>query len=37
LEYREDIEWSLPDRCWGSCAAFVDARRGTTFTLYEFK
>jgi TonB family protein len=36
LEYMEDVEWSLP-QSWGNCEIFIDARRDTTFTLYEFK
>jgi len=36
LEFQPDVEWSLPET-WGSCTLFVDGRRGTTFSLYEFK
>lgn len=35
LEYQPDVEWTLPES-WGECTIFVDAKRGTTFTLYEF-
>lgn len=36
LEYMPDVDWTLPES-WGSCVLFVDAKRDTTFTLYEFK
>lgn len=36
LEYVADIDWTLPES-WGACVLFVDAKRDTTFTLYELK
>jgi len=30
------VDWTLP-ASWGSCVLFVDAKRDTSFTLYEFK
>jgi hypothetical protein len=35
LEYKEEVDWTLPDS-WGDCTLAVNARRGTTFALYEF-
>ena len=35
LKYHEGEEWTLPAD-WGFCNLHVDARRDTTFTLYEF-
>jgi hypothetical protein len=36
LQWSEDAEWRLPDD-WADCGLLVEARAGTTFTLYEFK
>lgn len=36
LRWEEGVEWRLPDD-WTSCSLQVDARAGTTFTLYEFE
>jgi hypothetical protein len=36
LEYKEGLDWSIPD-AWGACTLHVDAKRGTTFALYEFQ
>ena len=36
LEYRADSDWTIPD-AWGSCTLYVNAKRGTTFALYEFE
>jgi hypothetical protein len=36
LQYAEGAEWTLP-KDWRSCELHVDAPRGTTFTLYEFR
>ncbi len=36
LPFKADSEWKLP-ASWGACDLLVDAKRGTTFTLYEFK
>jgi hypothetical protein len=35
LEYKEEVDWTLPDS-WGDCTLAVSAKRGTTFALYEF-
>jgi len=36
LEYQEDVDWTLPEG-WGACVLHVNAKRGTTFALYEFE
>ncbi len=36
LPFQADVEWKLP-ASWGACDLVVDAKRGTTFSLYEFK
>lgn len=36
LPYQADVDWTLPPG-WGDCSLFVDGKRDTTFTLYEFK
>jgi hypothetical protein len=36
LEYQAGSEWTVPTSL-GHCALRVDAKRGTTFTLYEFE
>jgi hypothetical protein len=36
LEYQQDSDWTIPD-AWGACTLYVDAKRGTTFALYEFE
>jgi len=36
LQWEDGVEWRLPDD-WKDCALRVDARAGTTFTLYEFR
>ncbi len=36
LDYRADVEWTLPV-AWSACAVLVDAKRDTTFALYEFQ
>jgi len=36
LDYKADAEWTIPDS-WGACTLQVDAKRGTTFSLYEFE
>jgi len=36
LEYQEEIDWTIPDG-WGACTLYVNAKRGTTFALYEFE
>lgn len=36
LEYQEDSDWTIPD-AWGACTLYVNAKRGTTFALYEFE
>jgi hypothetical protein len=36
LEYQEDSDWTIPD-AWGACTLHVNAKRGTTFALYEFE
>jgi hypothetical protein len=36
LEYQEDVDWTLPEG-WGACTLHVNAKRGTTFALYEFE
>ena len=35
LEYKEDVDWTLPDS-WSECTLAVSAERGTTLALYEF-
>ena len=35
LEYVEDVDWTLPSG-WSACIVRVDAKKGTTFNLYEF-
>lgn len=35
LEHEPGIEWTLPES-WGPCTLVVDAKRDTTFALYEF-
>jgi hypothetical protein len=35
LEYQHGVEWSLPDG-WNTCMLLVEAKRDTTFVLYEF-
>jgi hypothetical protein len=35
LKHEEGVEWTLPES-WGACTVIVDARRDTTFGLYEF-
>jgi hypothetical protein len=36
LEYKEGSDWTIPAG-WGACTLSVDAKRGTTFSLYEFE
>ena len=36
LQWEEGVEWRLADS-WKECGLRVEARAGTTFTLYEFK
>jgi hypothetical protein len=36
LEYEDDVDWTIPD-AWGPCTLHVDAKRDTTFALYEFQ
>lgn len=36
LEYQADVDWTLPAG-WGACSLHVNAKRGTTFALYEFE
>ena len=36
LEYKDGLDWTIPDG-WGACTLSVDAKRGTTFALYEFE
>ena len=36
LQWEEGVEWRLPDD-WQDCGLRVEARAGTTFTLYEFE
>jgi hypothetical protein len=36
LEYEDGLDWTIPDG-WGACTLSVDAKRGTTFALYEFE
>lgn len=36
LDYQADIEWQVPTT-WEACALRVDAKRDTTFALYEFE
>jgi hypothetical protein len=36
LEYRENVDWTIPDG-WGECTLYVNAKRDTTFALYEFE
>jgi len=36
LEYEAEAEWTLP-ASWGSCTLIIDAKRDTTFSLYEFE
>lgn len=35
LEHEAGVEWTLPES-WGPCTLVVDAKRDTTFALYEF-
>lgn len=35
LEYEEALDWTIP-QSWGACSLHVNAKRGTTFALYEF-
>jgi hypothetical protein len=35
LDQQIGVEWTLPDS-WGACRLVVDAKRDTTFALYEF-
>jgi hypothetical protein len=35
LDYQEGVDWTIPD-AWGACTLYVNAKRGTTFALYEF-
>jgi hypothetical protein len=36
LEYQEGVDWTVPDG-WQACALVVDAKRSTSFMLYEFQ
>lgn len=36
VQYKIGVEWTLPDD-WRACAVRVDAPRGTTFSLFEFR
>ena len=36
LEYEEAFDWTIPPS-WGACTLYVNAKRGTTFALYEFE
>lgn len=36
LEYQEAFDWTIPPS-WGACTLHVNAKRGTTFALYEFE
>ena len=36
LEYEEALDWTIPPS-WGACTLEVNAKRGTTFALYEFE
>ncbi len=36
LAYKEDVDWTVPAE-WGACTLRVDAKRDTTFALYEFE
>jgi len=36
VPWEEGVEWRLPD-AWRDCSLRVEARAGTTFTLYEFE
>ena len=36
LVYKEEVDWTIPDD-WGACALTVNAKRDTTFALYEFE
>lgn len=36
LAHEIGIEWTLPES-WGACELIVDAKRDTTFALYEFE
>lgn len=36
LEYEEATDWTIPPS-WGACTLEVEAKRGTTFALYEFE
>jgi len=36
LKFQDNAEWKLPES-WGECTLFIDGKRGTTFTVYEFK
>ena len=35
LEFEVGVEWTLPDS-WSTCTVIVNAKRDTTFALYEF-
>jgi len=36
IEYQAGVDWSLPSK-WSACKLRVDAKRATTFALYEFE
>jgi hypothetical protein len=36
IEYQAGVDWTLPSG-WGTCKLRVDAKRDTTFALYEFE
>jgi hypothetical protein len=36
VDYESEIEWTLPQG-WTRCVLLVRAKRGSTFTLYEFR
>lgn len=35
FDYAADVDWTLPSG-WSACVLQVDAKKGTTFMLYEF-
>jgi hypothetical protein len=36
LEYQEGVDWTVPEH-WQGCVVVIDAKRNTTFMLFEFE
>jgi hypothetical protein len=35
IDYETEVDWTVPDG-WSACSVYVRAKKGTTYTLYEF-